>query len=73
MSIRLIAILVACTVALGALGYIGSKIYNAGKSDVIQKQEKTYKTLERKTEDAQDDALTTPDVDERLRKFSRPD
>lgn len=73
MSIRLIVILVLAVSAVGVAGYVANKFYNAGKQEQIQKQERKYKELERKTEDAQDDALTTPDLDERLRKFSRPD
>lgn len=64
---------IAALFVMGVVGTIAFKIYNSGKTTVIIEQERKLNELGKKTNDAKTDALTTPDVDDELRKYSRPD
>lgn len=73
MNIKLIVTLAIVIAVTGVGGFFANKLYNAGKQEVIQQQDKAARKIERKAHDVQTDALTTPDVDNRLREYSRPD
>lgn len=49
------------------------KVYQAGEAKVTLEQERKYNEVERKTNSAKTDALTTPNVDDELLKYARPD
>lgn len=65
-----LAIVVAVIGAAGG-GYL--YIYKQGAAAEKAKQEKAFNVLKDKTDAVQDRALTTPDPNNELRKFSRPD
>lgn len=56
-------------------GVVARHIYNAGQDAIRVEQERKFQDLEERSNRVKDDALRAPDadVDERLRRDSRPD
>lgn len=62
-------------VVLIAAGILARNIYTAGQDAIRVEQERKFQDLEERSDRVKDDALRAPDadVDERLRRDSRPD
>lgn len=58
--------------AIGAAVTLYFHIVHIGEQKILDQEKKAYDQLRDATDAAQSGALTTPDPDDRLRKFERP-
>ncbi len=72
-GIKGIVIGIVVIAVLGAGTWWSVHEYNKGADAVTTKSLENYNKIEGKTNAAKTDALTTPNVDDQLRKFSSPD